>query len=94
MSFFDTDPKKPIQGLLENVRSAAQQSHMPGLPLAPFATLLVRVSVEAHEAIESLKAHITSLNEKNAKLQWWVVALAIFSLIGTIAQVYIAFRHP
>lgn len=36
--------------------------------------------------INSLQEHITALDSKNSKLQWWVVALAVAALIGTVAQ--------
>ena len=86
MSYLDADPTKPTQELLSDIREATQQPHFPGLPLLPFANLLVKVSTEGSEAIEELKAHITELNEKNAKLQWWVVALAIVALASTLVQ--------
>ena len=86
MSYFDADPTKPTQELLRDIQAATQQPHFPGLPLLPFATLLVKVSTEGSEAIEGLKAHITELNQKNAKLQWWVVALAIAALVSTLVQ--------
>ena len=86
MSYLDADPTKPTQELLSDIRSATQQPHFPGLPLLPFANLLVKVSTEGSEAIEGLKAHITDLNAKNAKLQWWVVALAIAALLSTLIQ--------
>ena len=47
MSYLDADPTKPTNEILNDVRAAAGQSHMPGLPLLPFATLLVRLSQEA-----------------------------------------------
>ena len=68
MSYLDSDPTKPTQELLGDIRAATQQPHFPGLPLLPFANLLVKVSTEASEAIEGLRAHITDLNEKNARL--------------------------
>ena len=86
MSYFDADPTKPTQELLSDIRAATQQPHFPGLPLLPFANLLVKVSTEGSEAVEGLKAHITALNEKNGKLQWWVVALAIAALASTLIQ--------
>ena len=90
MSYLDTDPKKPTQELLADIRAATQQPHFPGLPLLPFANLLVKVGTEASETIESLKNHITELNEKNAKLQWWVVALAIAAFVSTVVQTVVA----
>jgi hypothetical protein len=86
MSYLDADPTKPTQELLSDIRAATQQPHFPGLPLLPFANLLVKVSTEGSEAIEGLKAHISDLNEKNARLQWWVVALAIAALVSTLIQ--------
>jgi hypothetical protein len=86
MSYLDADSTKPTQDLLNDIRAATQQPHFPGLPLLPFANLLVKVSYEASEAIDGLKAHISDLNEKNAKLQWWVVALAVAALLSTIIQ--------
>ncbi len=90
MSYLDTDPTKPKQELLADIRAAAQQPHFPGLPLLPFANLLVKVGAEASETIESLKSHITELNEKNAKLQWWVVGLAIAAFISAVVQTIVA----
>ena len=90
MSYLDSDPTKPTQELLGDIRAATQQPHFPGLPLLPFANLLVKVSTEASEAIEGLRAHITDLNEKNARLQWWVVALAIAALISTLVQTVVS----
>jgi len=90
MSYFDTDPTKPTQELLNDIRAATQQAHFPGLPLLPFANLLVKVGAEASETIEGLKNHITELNEKNAKLQWWVVALAIAAFVSAVVQTVIA----
>ena len=86
MSYLNADPNKPTQELLSDIRAAAQQSHVPGLPLLPLANLLVKLGTEGSEAIDGLKAHITDLNEKNAKLQWWVVALAIAALLSTLIQ--------
>ena len=37
-----------------------------------------------------MKRHIDSLNRQSNKTQKWVMALAIASLIGTLAQVYYA----
>lgn len=90
MSYLDTDPNLPTQELLNDIRAATQQAHFPGLPLLPFAKLLVKVSGDASETIEGLKNHITELNEKNAKLQWWVVALAIAAFVSTVVQTVIA----
>lgn len=36
--------------------------------------------------VESLQGHITELDAKNSRLQWWVVALAVAALIGTVSQ--------
>ena len=36
--------------------------------------------------IDSLQQHITALDAKNSKLQWWVVVLAVAALIGTVGQ--------
>ena len=90
MSMFNRDPSKPYSELLANVQAAVSQDHAPGLPLLPLATLLVKVSTEANETIADLKKHITDLNEKNGKLQWWVVALAMAALFATITQTAIA----
>lgn len=90
MGMFDTDPTKPYAELLGNVQQAVHQSHVPGLPLLPLATLLVKVSTETSETIADLKRHITDLNKKNGILQGWVVALAVAALLATIVQTSVA----
>ena len=86
MSFIDANPSHSKEQLLNDIFAAANQGHMPGLPLRPFAALVVKVANETAETVAELKAHITRLNEQNARLQWWVVALAVAALIGTIVQ--------
>ena len=86
MSYLDADPSQPKEQILNDIRSAAQQSHMPGLPLLPFGALLVKVGGEASETIAELKNHITRLNDENSKLQRWVLVLAIAALISTVVQ--------
>ncbi|MDO8369292.1 MAG: hypothetical protein Q7S71_01000 [Candidatus Nitrotoga sp.] len=86
MSYLDAKPTDSKESLLNDIMAAANQSHMPGLPLRPFAALVVKVADETAETVSDLKAHITNLNQQNARLQWWVVALAIAALIGTVVQ--------
>lgn len=87
MSFLDAKPSDSKESLLNDIMvAAANQSHNAGLPLRPFAALVVKVADETAETVADLKAHITTLNEQNAKLQWWVVSLAIAALIGTVVQ--------
>ena len=86
MSFLDAKPSDSKESLLNDIMSAANQSHMPGLPLRPLAALVVKVADETAETVANLKTHITHLNEQNEKLQWWVVALAVAALIGTVVQ--------
>lgn len=82
MSFLDADPSKPKKELFNDILDAAvNQSQRPGLPLLPFGALLVKISEEASETITDLKIHITKLNEENAKLQWWVVVLAVTAYV-------------
>lgn len=91
MSSLDADPSKPKKELFNDILDAAvNQSQRPGLPLLPFGALLVKISEEASETITDLKNHITKLNEENAKLQWWVVALAVAALLSTLVQTVIA----
>ncbi|MBI4191099.1 MAG: hypothetical protein HY525_11250 [Betaproteobacteria bacterium] len=42
--------------------------------------------------IARLQGHITNLDAKNTKLQWWVIALAVAALIGTVIQATVAIR--
>lgn len=42
--------------------------------------------------INSLQSHITALDAKNSKLQWWVMALAVAALVSAIVQTAIALR--
>lgn len=87
MSFIDAKPTDSKESLLNDIMAAAGgQSHMPGLPLRPFAALVIKVADETAETVSDLKAHITKLNQQNARLQWWVVALAIAALVGTAVQ--------
>jgi len=86
MSYLDAKPSDSKESLLADIMSAANQSHMPGLPLRPLGALIVKVADETAGTVADLKAHITQLNEQNANLQWWVVALAVAALIGTVVQ--------
>ena len=86
MSFIDAKPSDSKEQLLLDIFAAANQAHVPGLPLRPFAALVVKVADETAQTVADLKAHITTLNEQNAKLQWWVVVLAVAALIGTAVQ--------
>ena len=90
MSYLNTDPTASKEDLLSAIRGAANQPHIPGLPLIPLATLLVKVSGEASESIADLKNHITELNKQNGRLQNWVVALALVALLATIVQTIVA----
>lgn len=93
MSYLDIDPRKPTEELLADIRSAAQQPGHPGLALLPFANLLVKVSGNAEETIKDLKQHISDLNEKNGRLQNWVVVLAIASLLATVIQTAVSLGY-
>lgn len=90
MSFTDAKPTDSKENLLNDIFVAANQQHMPGLPLRPFAALMVKVANETGETVADLKAHITRLNDRNAKLQSWVVALALAALLSTIVQTAVA----
>ncbi len=91
MSFTDAKPSDPKEQLLNDISSSAiNQRHAPSLPLRPFAALMIKVADETADTVADLKAHITRLNEQNAKLQWWVVALAVAALIGTFVQTVVA----
>ena len=90
MSFLDAKPSDSKDDLLRDIISAANQRHMPGLALRPFAALMVKVADETGETVADLKAHVTKLNEENAKLQWWVVALAIAALVSAVVQTLVA----
>lgn len=41
--------------------------------------------------MDTLQDHITELNTRNSRIQKWVIALAVASLIGSFVQVGIAF---
>jgi hypothetical protein len=87
MSFIDAKPTDSKESLLNDIMvAAANQSHRPGLPLRPFAALVIKVADETAETVADLKAHISYLNDQNAKLQRWVVALAVAALVGTFVQ--------
>ena len=91
MSFIDAKPTDSKESLLSDITSAAvNQRHAPGLPLRPFAALMIQVANETSETVADLKAHISRLNTENAKLQGWVVALAIAALVSTIVQTAVA----
>ncbi|MBI2276490.1 MAG: hypothetical protein HYU74_03990 [Dechloromonas sp.] len=80
MSYLDADPTKPTDEILNNVRVAAVQSHIPGLPLLPFATLLVRLSQEASAAAD-----------KNLLIQKRMIVITVIVLAISIAQLVLAF---
>ena len=80
MSYLDTDTTKPTQEILSDIRAAAQQSHMPGLGLLPFSTLLVRLSQEAS---------VTA--DKNLLIQKRMIVITFIVLGISIAQLVIAF---
>lgn len=91
MSFLDAKPTDSKDSLLSDIVSAAvSQRHAPGLPLRPFAALMIKVGDETAVTVADLKGHITRLNDENAKLQWWVVALALAALVSTLVQTGIA----
>lgn len=91
MSFLDTDPSRSTQEILNDVRAAAaNQSHMPGLPLVPASTLLVKIRGEMGQSIEDLKKLITALDEKNGKLQRAMVWLTVVTVLATLVQVGLA----
>ena len=75
-----TDPTKPTQELLRDILAAAQQSHMPGLPLLPFATLLVRLSQES-----------SATADKNLLIQKRMIIITLIVLGISIAQLALAF---
>jgi hypothetical protein len=35
-----------------------------------------------------LRAHINTLERRNAKVQWWVIVLAVAALLSSIAQIF------
>ncbi|MDP3608001.1 MAG: hypothetical protein DID89_2727546010 [Candidatus Nitrotoga sp. CP45] len=80
MSMFDADPTKTSQQILNDVREATHQSHMPGLPLLPFATLLVRLS---HEA--------SATADKNLLIQKRMIVITLIVLAISVAQLALAF---
>ncbi|MHB1143801.1 MAG: hypothetical protein ACYCZS_02760 [Thiobacillus sp.] len=81
MSFLDADPNRPAQEILNDVRSAAtSQTHMPGLPLLPFATLLVRLSQEA-----------SAIADKNLLIQRRMITITLIVLAISVAQLVLAF---
>ena len=63
MSFIDAKPTDTTESLLSDIMtSAVNQSHAPGLPLRPFAALVVKVANETAETVTDLKTHITILD--------------------------------
>lgn len=81
MSYLDADPTKPTQEILSDIRIAATgQSHMPGLPLLPFATLLVRLGQEA-----------SATADKNLLIQKRMIVITVIVLGISIAQLVLAF---
>jgi len=76
----DRDTTKPTKKLLADIMSAAvNQSHMPGLVLVPFATLLVRLSEEASQT-----------TNQNMKIQSRMIVLTSIILGITIVQLLVA----
>ena len=56
-------------------------------------THLLRSHIETlQNHVVELHGHITNLNASNAKIQWWVIALAVASLIATAVQTTVAIR--
>lgn len=56
-------------------------------------THLLRAHIETlQNHVVELHGHITELNASNAKIQRWVIALAVASLIGTAVQTSVAIR--
>lgn len=80
MSYFDADPTKPTNEILNDVRTATRHSHMPGLPLLPFATLLVRLSQEA-----------SATADKNLLIQRRMILITLVVLSISVAQLVLAF---
>ncbi|MDA8125285.1 MAG: hypothetical protein M0009_08875 [Deltaproteobacteria bacterium] len=71
------------------------QEYMASLCLEPVANESMR-HAKIIQALTinhiQMKRHIGELNQKNTTLQYLVIALAIFSIIGTAIQSYIAIR--
>lgn len=81
MSFTDADPTRPTQEILNDVKAAAlTQTHMPGLALLPFATLLVRLSQDAS---------VTA--DKNLLIQKRLIVITLIVLAISVAQLALAF---
>jgi hypothetical protein len=76
----DTDPTKPTEELLRNIRNAANQPHYPGLPLIGFATLLVKISQEA-----------SATADKNMIIQRRMILITVVILCISITQLLLAF---
>jgi hypothetical protein len=80
MSYLNPDPEKTTLELLNDIRVAAMsQSHMPGLPLAAFAALLVRLSKEASDTADI-----------NLSVQRSVKFITIVVLLISLAQLAVA----
>ena len=80
MSYLDADPTKPTNEILNDILAAAGQRHAPGLPLLPFATLLVRLSQEAS---------VTA--DKNLLIQKRMIVITLIVLAISVAQLVLAF---
>jgi hypothetical protein len=80
MSYLDADPTRPSEELLKDVQAAATtQTHMPGLALAPFAALLVKLSQEA-----------TITADKNLRIQRRMIWITLIVLLISIVQLGIS----
>jgi hypothetical protein len=56
-------------------------------------THLLRAHIENLQGhVTELHGHISTLNKSNAKIQWWVIALASASLIAVAVQTSVAIR--
>lgn len=56
-------------------------------------THLVRAHIETLQShVTELHDHITKLNASNAKIQKWVIALAVAALIAAVVQTTVAIR--
>jgi len=84
MAFFNTDTKRSVEEILEDVRIAAQQGvnqSNPVLAITPFASLLVKLS--------------QGLDNTSLKVVWltrWLIGLTGVLTIFTLALVFEALR--
>jgi len=90
MSFLDSDPTKPVEELLINVRNAGTQHRIPGLLGLPIATLLVRLTSDVTKTVEELRSLMSELDARNERLQKALLWLTVATVVSSVVQICIA----